>query len=137
MSQAKAASNHLILIVDDDANAEELLDHVIQSEGFQTAIARTGAEALAAAEKRAPSLIIMDLAMPQMSGFEAIRGLQAVCKTQVPIIINTARQVDPSTIQLLKAEANILELLQKPTDYDRLLGLIHATLGTQPAPKQK
>jgi len=137
MPQATTASSHLILIVEDDAAAEELLDHVIRSEGFETIIARTGSEALAAAEKRAPSLIIMDLAMPQMSGFDAIRGLQAVCKTKVPVIINTARQVDPSTIQLLKAEANILELLQKPTDYDRLLGLIHSALGTQPSPKKK
>jgi len=137
MSQAKSPSDQLILIVEDDANAEELLDHVIRSEGFQTAIARTGAEALAAAEKRAPSLIVMDLAMPQMNGFDAIRGLQTVCKSKVPIIINTARQVEPSTIDLLRAEANILEFLQKPTDYERLVRLIHTTLGTAPSSKKK
>ena len=137
MPQLADPATKLILIVDDDPSTETLLDHVVQLQGFQTALAKNGNEALKKAKERPPDLVIMDLMMPEMSGYEAIRALHSVCNGRVPIVINTARRMDPSTIEVLRAEANVIELFEKPTDYQRLFEVIHTVLATQPPPKKK
>ena len=137
MPSLQDPSTKLILIVDDDPSTETLLDHVVQLQGFKTALARDGKEALAKAKERRPDLVIMDLMMPEMSGYEAIRALHSVCDGHVPIVINTARRVDPSAVETMRSEANVLELFEKPTDYQRLFELIHKVLKTQPPPHPK
>ena len=132
---AEAASK-LILIVDDDPSTETVLDHIVKREGFRTSLAKDGQEALDRAREQVPDLIIMDLMMPRMGGFEAIRAIQAVCDARVPVVVNTARRIDPEMIVTLRAEANVLEILAKPTDFGRLIQLIHATLGTEPPPSK-
>ena len=81
-----------ILIVDDEEDLLNLLDIHLRREGFETALALTGAAALQAAQDRTPALVILDLMLPDISGTEVCRALRADAETRnVPIIMLTAK----------------------------------------------
>jgi len=86
------AHEGLILVVDDEEDLLDLLDINLRREGFRTARATTGAEALEAARTLQPSLIILDLMLPDIQGTEVCRRMRASEATrEVPIIMLTAR----------------------------------------------
>lgn len=81
-----------ILIVDDEADLRNLVDVNLTREGFETIHAATGAEALELARSEQPSLIILDLMLPDLSGTEVCRRLRAEAETRsLPIIMLSAR----------------------------------------------
>lgn len=81
-----------ILIVDDEDDLRELLDLNLRREGFRTALAANGAEAIAAARAERPALVVLDLMLPDMSGTEVCRRLRADPGTaSVPVIMLTAK----------------------------------------------
>jgi two-component system cell cycle response regulator DivK len=80
-----------ILVVDDHADGREMLSEYLAFSGFAVATAADGAEALEFAFKRPPAIILMDLTMPVMDGWEATRRLKADTRTKhVPVIAVTA-----------------------------------------------
>jgi DNA-binding NarL/FixJ family response regulator len=80
-----------VLIVDDDPDARFLLSKVISSLGLRTEIAGSGVEAISAIEREIPRLILLDLMMPQMNGFEVLYWLRSSPSTSgVPVIIVSA-----------------------------------------------
>lgn len=86
------ASDGPILIVDDEDDLRELLDLNLRREGFRTAVAANAAQALAAARAERPSLVVLDLMLPDMSGTEVCRRLRADPNTAgVPVIMLTAK----------------------------------------------
>ncbi len=81
-----------ILIIDDEDDLRTLLDLNLRREGFRTVLAATGAEALELAGKVSPSLVVLDLMLPDLSGTEVCRRLRAnPALNGVPIIMLTAR----------------------------------------------
>ena len=81
-----------ILIVDDDLESLKLIGLMLQRRGYQIAAASSGAQALSKAEADQPSLIILDVMMPDMDGYEVTRRLRANAKTSpIPIIMFTAK----------------------------------------------
>src|SRR5438552_13211411 len=78
-----------VLVVEDDANIVNLLGLYLKREGFNVASAADGREALDAATRIRPSLIILDLMLPHMDGVEVCRRLRAA--SDVPILMLTAR----------------------------------------------
>ncbi len=81
-----------VLIVDDEPDVIDLLVYNLQKAGYRTATARDGATALQKARDEIPSLIVLDLMLPQMDGTEVCRHLKADPKTaHIPIIMLTAR----------------------------------------------
>ena len=81
-----------ILIVDDEDDLRSLLDLNLRREGFRTVLAASGAEALDLAQRVSPSLVILDLMLPDLSGTEVCRRLRANSTLNgVPIIMLTAR----------------------------------------------
>lgn len=81
-----------ILIVDDEEDLLRLLDINLRREGFRTATAANGHDALAAARAEKPVLVILDLMLPDLSGTEVCRRLRAAPETRdVPVIMLTAR----------------------------------------------
>jgi two-component system phosphate regulon response regulator PhoB len=81
-----------ILIVDDEQDVLDLLVYNLQKAGYKTSTARDGATALQKARDEVPSLIVLDLMLPQMDGTEVCRQLKADPKTtQIPIIMLTAK----------------------------------------------
>jgi DNA-binding response OmpR family regulator len=81
-----------ILIVDDEQDVLDLLVYNLQKAGYKTISARDGATALQKARNEVPSLIVLDLMLPQMDGTEVCRHLKADPKTaHIPIIMLTAK----------------------------------------------
>ncbi len=88
MSSASATGNKNILVVDDDVNIRQLLRQQLEAEGYKISEAKNGVEAIAQVKKAAPDLIILDVMMPQMSGFDVAAVLKNDPKTMsIPIII--------------------------------------------------
>ena len=78
----------MILVVEDDKFMRNLLVNKLQKEGFQTADVATGEEALEFMQKQAPSLILLDLILPNMDGFEVIEHLKKDTRlANIPVLI--------------------------------------------------
>jgi two-component system, OmpR family, alkaline phosphatase synthesis response regulator PhoP len=96
-----------ILIVDDEAPIRELIRYNLEKEGFGTVSAENGTEALRLARNGNPSLIILDLMLPDMSGLDVCRVLKNDTKTMaVPIIIVTAKTEDADIVTGLELGAD-------------------------------
>lgn len=122
----------LVLIVEDDASARELLALTVKNEGFQVDTAASGSEALRKADVRAPDLIILDFMLPGMSGYEVAKELQMGDARGVPIFIVTGRRLDRVTTEQLRTEPNVKEYMEKPVKPPVLASLMHRTLRTLP-----
>lgn len=110
-----------IILVDDEVDLCRLLTKRLKQEGFQVAAVSSGREALALVEQEPPDLIILELALPGMGGFETLRRLRERAR-EVKVVVHTAH----GTAQHVR-EAKALgvkEFLGKPFDQDRLLRLV-------------
>ncbi len=104
-----------LLIVDDEIKNRRLLEALLRPEGYRTVSVASGEEALAAIELQPPDLILLDVMMPGMDGYELARRLKADASTSnIPIIMVTA-QIDRSA-RLAGLEAGAEEFLTKPID---------------------
>ena len=81
--------NQKILIVDDDSNICELLRMYLQKDGFDTAIASDGEQAVELAARYNPDLILLDIMMPRLDGWQVCRAVRKT--SEVPIIMITAK----------------------------------------------
>jgi putative two-component system response regulator len=104
-----------ILVVDDDEHNVKLLATLLEADGYATLIARNGQDALVAASAEAPDLILLDVMMPDMDGFETVAHLKANPTTQaVPVIMLTSLDDRDSKQRALESGAE--EFLTKPFD---------------------
>jgi len=107
-----------VLVVEDHADLREMLEVLLESEGFQVQTASNGKEALDSLHHGRPSLILLDLMMPVMSGDEfRRRQLQEPAFADVPVICMTAAHDGPQRA----ARLNAAQYFQKPVDFDRLI----------------
>jgi len=116
-----------ILIADDDEDILTILDKRISDAGYQTIKARDGAEVVALACKEKPDLIVTDVTMPKMNGFDVALALRSKLETAViPIIMLTARQDKESELKGIDSGAD--DYIFKPFDADKLLARIKMLL---------
>ncbi len=83
-----------VLVVDDDPSAREVATRMLRNAGFQVIQATNGAEALEQIERSSPDIILLDLMMPVLDGFEVVHRLAADPNFDTPIVILTAKQLD-------------------------------------------
>ncbi|EQD35064.1 Signal transduction response regulator, receiver region domain protein, partial [mine drainage metagenome] len=108
-----------VLVVDDDLQTRCLLEILLQGEGLETALAENGQQALEIVKSFKPQLILLDLMMPGMTGFEVVKKLKMDPDTQsIPIILVSSLEDRASRLQGLKAGAE--EFLTKPIDHTDL-----------------
>ena len=121
-----------ILAVDDDVDILDVLEMSLESDGFSVITASDGLAALEKAKSDLPDLILLDLMMPKMDGFEVIDNLRADSQTRaIPVIMLTARTQINEKLQGLDAGAD--DYITKPFDLKELTARIRAVLGrTQP-----
>ncbi|HXF84193.1 MAG TPA: response regulator [Anaerolineales bacterium] len=105
----------VILIVDDNPTARETLVAMLEGNGYQLELAKDGFEALNMLKKMRPDLILLDVMMPGMDGFEVCRRIRATPElAEVPILILTALDDRASLLQGIEAGAD--DFLTKPVD---------------------
>jgi CheY-like chemotaxis protein len=110
-----------VLVVDDDTDVREMLEMFLGHSGFTITSASNGIEALEKMREQAPCLVLLDLMMPVMSGWQfRERQLQDPRLASVPVVCITAAY-DPQTVQKRLG----LPCLQKPVDLEELVGIVH------------
>ena len=121
-----------ILAVDDDVDILDLLEISLDSDGYNVITAVDGLDAIEKAKSHVPDLILLDLMMPKMDGFEVIDNLRSNSQTRaIPVIMLTARALINEKLQGLDAGAD--DYITKPFDLKELTARIKAVLGrTQP-----
>ena len=120
----------LLLLVEDNELNRDMLSRRLERKGYVIQMAADGAQGVSMAMKLRPALILMDLSLPVMDGWEAIRRLKADPETAaIPIIALTAhaRAEDEKTAR----EAGANDFDTKPIDLNRLVGKIEHLLTTQ------
>jgi CheY-like chemotaxis protein len=116
-----------ILLVEDDEMIREMVQLTLELYEHEIVCAVSGAEAIERAGREAPQLILMDVGLPLMDGYEATRRLKADPATKdVPVIALTAAAGQEDRRQALDAGADEYET--KPIDFDRLLAKMDALL---------
>lgn len=109
----------LILVVDDDAKNSMVIEAMLKPLGCQIAVATNGTEALDIARLSPPDVILMDIAMPGIDGYEAVRQMrQCSALEHTPIVMVTALHGVDSRVESLKAGAD--DYLLKPVDVREL-----------------
>jgi CheY-like chemotaxis protein len=112
-------TQQLILVVDDDEDVRTMLSEVLAAEGYSTVTAANGLEALDRMRKNKPSLLFVDLMMPQMDGEDLIRIMkQDPTLARIPIAIMSGHKS-------AEAPRPVNACLVKPFELDRLMDVVH------------
>ncbi len=117
-----------ILVVDDEPQLTRVLLRSLSSKGYEVRIAGDGEFALQTFRDWPPSLVITDLAMPNMSGLELCRRLREI--SEVPIVVLSVRGEEKTKVEALDAGAD--DYVTKPFGMDELLARIRAALRRKP-----
>jgi len=122
-----------ILIVEDNDMNWDMLSRRLERRGYQVARALDGKEGVAMAQSHPPDLILMDMGLPVMDGWEATRTLKALPATRaIPIIGLTAHAMVEDRRKVLEAGCDGYE--SKPLDFARLLTKIETLVGSRDSP---
>jgi two-component system cell cycle response regulator DivK len=120
-----------ILLVEDNEMNRDMLSRRLQRRGYEVVIAVDGQEGVARAQSEAPDLILMDMSLPVMDGWEATRQLKAASETMsIPVIALTAHAMSGDREKAMEAGCDDYDA--KPIDLPQLLAKIEALLGKQP-----
>ena len=122
-----------ILLVEDNEMNRDMLSRRLQKQGYEVVLAVDGEEGVAKARNEAPALILMDMSLPGIDGWEATRQLKAAPQTQkIPVIALTAHAMTDDRDKALAAGCDDFDT--KPVELSRLLSKIQALLEKRAAP---
>ena len=116
-----------VLVVDDEVNITQILEFSIGAEGYEVITAANGEEAIDKARREQPDLIILDIMMPKIDGYEACRILKANPLTKsIPVVLLTAKGRDID--KRLGYEVGATDYIVKPFSPNKLVDRIHQLL---------
>jgi two-component system OmpR family response regulator len=123
-----AKTKPLVLAVDDEEHITELVAMALGYNGFDVERAATGREALAAVERRRPDLIVLDVMLPDLDGFEVARRLRQAegAATRVPVIFLTAKDTTQDKVDGLRLGSD--DYVTKPFSIEELIERVKAVL---------
>ena len=117
-----------ILLVEDNEINRDMLSRRLQKNGYEVVMAVDGEEGVAKAQSEAPALILMDMSLPGIDGWEATRRLKAAPQTRsIPVIALTAHAMSDDREKALAAGCDDFDT--KPVELPRLLSKMQALLG--------
>jgi two-component system cell cycle response regulator DivK len=120
-----------ILLVEDNEMNRDMLSRRLERRGYEVVIAVDGQQGVELAQSTTPDLILMDMSLPVIDGWEATRQLKSMDRMKtVPIIALTAHAMSGDREKALEAGCNDYDT--KPIELPRLLGKIEALLGAKP-----
>ena len=118
-----------IIVIDDEPSIGRVVQFKLQQEGYRVLVATDGLEGLAKVKEEKPELILLDLMMPGMDGFEVCKRLRADSATATtPIIILTARGQEMDRIR--GGELGVLDFFTKPFSPQKLLERVREVFKT-------
>lgn len=117
-------SNNKVMIVDDDSNIVELIRLYLEKEGFETVTAPNGKIALDLFKEAAPSIVILDIMMPEMDGWQVCREIRRI--SNIPIIMLTAK--GETFDKVLGLELGADDYMVKPFETKELVARVKAVL---------
>jgi len=121
-----------ILLVEDNEMNRDMLSRRLQKNGYEVVLAIDGEEGMAKAQSELPALILMDMSLPGIDGWEATRRLKAAPQSQkIPVIALTAHAMTDDRDKALAAGCDDFDT--KPVELSRLLSKIQALLGRHAA----
>ncbi len=122
-----------ILLVEDNEMNRDMLSRRLQRKGYEVIIALDGEAGVAIAVKELPDLILMDMSLPVLDGWEATRRLKSLQETaSIPVIALTAHAMAGDREKAIGAGCDDYDA--KPIDFERLLGKMQALLKKQEKP---
>ncbi|MBS0152933.1 MAG: response regulator transcription factor [Nitrospira sp.] len=123
----EATAGKTVLIVEDEQDIAQLVQHYLQKEGFRSATAMNGVEALKKVKEEKPDLIVLDLMLPEMDGLEVCKRMRSAPETaMLPIIMLTAKAEESDTIVGLELGAD--DYVTKPFSPKALVARVKALL---------
>ncbi|MEL7297225.1 MAG: response regulator [Pseudomonadota bacterium] len=121
-----------ILIVDDSPTERHVVQSMLDKHGYETSLAESGEMGIAAALRERPDLILMDVVMPGMNGFQATRKLSKNASTAtIPVIVVTSKDQETDRIWALRQGAK--DFVVKPVNEQSLIGKIKEQLAASAA----
>jgi DNA-binding response OmpR family regulator len=109
-----------VLVVEDDPDMAEIMRYVLRREGYEVRVAENGQRGLEAAAERLPGLILLDMLMPVMDGWQCARELRAKYGRRLPIVVVSAAEHMRSRC----AGLDVDDVLPKPFELKELLRLV-------------
>lgn len=120
--------SQLILLVEDDPMMQRMALKILGARGYRCEIATNGREGVAMAERLRPGLILMDLSLPEMNGWDAARMLRAnPALASIPIVATTAHAMVGDRESALEAGCD--DCLIKPYEIDELIDMVKRFIG--------
>ncbi len=115
-----STGNAKILVVDDSSVNNFLLENVLEEKGYTLQIAYNGKEALQFIENEPPDLVLLDIMMPGIDGYEILQKMNANSKTRgIPVIMVTSKSEESDRTKAL--EIGAIDYVMKPIDIEELL----------------
>ena len=109
-----------VLVVDDDPDLMEIVRIMVMSSGYEVRCARNGREAIERVEEKKPAVVLLDMLMPVMDGWQCARELRQRYGHDVPIVVVTAAE----HVRARADEVGVDEVLPKPFEMDDLLRVV-------------
>ncbi|HSL77236.1 MAG TPA: response regulator [Candidatus Limnocylindrales bacterium] len=121
-----------VLVIDDDPDIGRLIRTILELEGYEVVLSDDGSRGLAIAQRQRPDVIVLDLMMPVMDGFEALTHLRKDARTNdIPVLVLTAVALQDSRRRALEAGATMY--LTKPFDGTQFSGAVAAAIADRGA----
>jgi DNA-binding response OmpR family regulator len=117
-----------ILLVEDDPAIRRMMQMALEDEGYEVVAVSDGFDALGAIEQRRPGLILLDLRMPRMNGWEFAESYRALPGPRAPIVALTAGR----DLSAKAAEIGADAYLGKPFDLEQLIAIVRTVTGRRP-----
>jgi signal transduction histidine kinase/CheY-like chemotaxis protein len=118
-----------ILVVDDNEIQRDLVHDLLTPLGFEVVSAASGRECMLLAEQRRPNLVLLDIAMPEMDGWQVAQWFRSRSRERIAIVMLSANAIDPN--HMLDAGRLYDDCLMKPVDLRQLLQKIHTLLNIE------
>ena len=128
LERSTGAPTNRVLVVDDEPAAVDLISQLLEDEGYQIRGVYSGEEALSALEAEIPDIILLDLLMPEMDGFEVIERIKANSGWKdIPIVVVTAKDLTDSDWQFLRQRVDKI-IRKSGLDRETLVGEVQGLL---------
>ncbi|MBB6475018.1 response regulator transcription factor [Sphaerisporangium rubeum] len=126
MTDTGSSGEERLLVVDDEPTVRELLAATLRFAGFTVTSAATGTEALEAARADRPALVLLDVMLPDLDGFQVVRRIRDLARPPIPVLFLTARDSPQDKVTGLTLGGD--DYVTKPFDLEELIARIRAIL---------